>query len=93
MWNWIKITSKKDDLPPFNHVVMLYWKKDGKKYATTGCLRSLDADGYHWSTNDTMINIFDFLNVITDKELKPTHYCEIETPEDENDKPPVTKQG
>lgn len=85
MWNWIKITKKNDNLPPFKQPVVLYWKKDGKKYAITGWLKSIDAEGPHWSTtNNSKVSIFEFFDlVIQDKEVVPTHYCLFEPPEDD----------
>lgn len=90
MWNWIKIT--KDTLPPFGKTVMLFWKKDNKKYATTGQLKSIDADGAHWSRTQST-EIISFFNAILtgkdDSDLNPTHFCEIEVPADEEE--PKTK--
>jgi hypothetical protein len=91
MWNWKKITSDLNELPSFGKPVMLYWKEDKKKFAVVGLLKFMDAEGLHWGTNNSALNLFDFLDIVTSKELKPTHYCEIETPEDDDEKPPVTK--
>ncbi|MFA5366308.1 MAG: hypothetical protein WC333_00095 [Dehalococcoidia bacterium] len=88
MWNWKKITNDLNKLPPFGKPIVLYWKdKDKKKHAMIGCLKSVDAEGIHWGTSDTIITLFDLFNIVTDKELKPTHYCEIETPEDDIESP------
>jgi hypothetical protein len=88
MWNWIKITEKNDNLPPFKKPVVLYWKNEGKKYAIVGSLKSIDAEGPHWSsTNSSKISIFEFFDlVVQDREFKPTHYCLIEPPEDDDKK-------
>jgi hypothetical protein len=88
MWNWIKIKKENDNLPPFGKKVMLFWKKDGKKYATTGHLKSIDVDGAHWS-NTQSTEIINYFNAILtgkdDNDLHPTHYCVIEVPEDEEE--------
>ena len=81
-WNWIKITGLKD-LPPFNKSVMLYEYRDGREYAMVGCLKSIDADGYHWGTSNTQLfDISAIFNLKLEKkdEFKPTHWCEIERP-------------
>lgn len=89
MWNWKKITNDLNKLPPFGKKVVLYWKdKDKSEYAVIGCLKSMDAEGIHWGTSSTRTTFFDFLNVVADKELKPTHYCEVEVPEDDIETPP-----
>jgi hypothetical protein len=85
MWNWKKITQKIEDLPKFGKPVMLFWKKDNKKYATVGYLKSIDSDGYNWSYAQET-KVIDFINSIftgaIENNITPTHWCEIETPEE-----------
>ncbi len=85
MWNWIKITEKNDNLPPFKKPVVLFWKKDGKECAVVGWLKSIDAEGANWvTTYDSTVKIFELFDLIVrDMEVKPTHYCLVELPEDD----------
>ncbi|RPI84578.1 MAG: hypothetical protein EHM34_03365 [Nitrosopumilales archaeon] len=82
MWDWKKIKGI-ENLPPFNKVVALYWEKDGNKYATTGSLKSIDANGAHWTFGQSL-DLFDMFNLPDKNGDKPTHWCEIEIPAPEN---------
>ena len=85
-WNWIKIKTI-EDAPPFNVPVALYEEKNGNKYALIGMLTSIDANGYHWESNTDnsllgMFNLFNQLQVENKDKFNPSHWCEIEIPED-----------
>ena len=85
MWNWQKIEGIKN-LPEFDRTVLLYQKKDGKKYAVIGWLKSIDGNGAHWSYGYS----FDFFDVFkismpkTEDSFIPTHWCDVEPPKDES---------
>ncbi len=93
MWNWQKINKNNSgkfdinqlNLPDFKHSVLLYEKRDGKKYAMVGYLSSIDENGAHWSSNmvNSLDEIFSGIFASTKKEtFQPTHWCEIEIPEE-----------
>jgi hypothetical protein len=85
MWNWIKINEVKD-LPDFNKVVLLYQQSaDECKYVSVGYLKSIDADGFHWSycqSSDFLSEIFTLSSRPKKENFKPTHWCEIEDPKE-----------
>jgi hypothetical protein len=88
MWNWQKIDGIKN-LPEFDRTVLLYEKKDNKKYAIIGWLSSIEKDGAHWSFHNSMdfFNIFGIKSSVNDdKRFKPSHWCDVEPPVDENPK-------
>lgn len=89
MWNWKKIEGI-ETLPKFDRPVVLYQKKGEKKYALIGWLTAIDANGARWSYNNS-IDLFNLFNFATpakddDKTFKPTHWCDIEPPQDEEEK-------
>lgn len=79
-WNWQKIRNDKN-VPAFEKVVMLYEKRDDKHYCTVGYLKSIDKNGLHWQINPTN-DIFAGFGFIKN-DITPTHWCEIQIPEDE----------
>jgi hypothetical protein len=85
MWNWKKINTIKD-LPAFERPVLVYQKRDGKKYATVASLVSIDAKGAKWSFSfnslDAVFGGLFNLQTETKNDFVPTHWCDIEPPED-----------
>lgn len=86
MWNWKEIQGTKN-LPPFGRVVLLYWEKDGNKYAITGNLKSIDENGAHWTFGQT-VDIFNIFTMVSTKrdDNQPTHWCDVVIPSSEKSK-------
>lgn len=92
-WNWQKIDGVKNT-PKFDKQVLLLEKRGEKCFASVGNLKSIDSKGCHWAWGMRTGSIFDIFNFNfespvdeKDKEDKkeeftPTHWCEIQIPED-----------
>ena len=91
-WNWQKVVvpgTKQLNLPDFKKSVLLVEKREGKFYGVVGSLETLDIDGPHWSTNTDLFGqifggIFSTKPMKNVGEFKPSYWCEIQLPtEDE----------
>jgi hypothetical protein len=93
--NWIKIKEDNSNLPQFGKIVFLLEKKYEEPFehkVDAGKLISIDANGRHWSSSSQTLFDMDFSSIFgggnskkitKDKEsFNPTHYCEIEIPND-----------
>jgi hypothetical protein len=86
--NWIKINTEAEDkynLPNFKVTVLLAEKRPNMlTKVATGYLKSIDIQGPHWANeNNPLANMFN--GILGDNNANvfhPTHYCEIDTPED-----------
>ena len=93
-WNWQQIVVpgvEQLNLPKFKKSVLLVEKRGDKFYGVVGCLETLDIDGPHWSVGTDLFSqifgpIFATKPLKKSEELRPTHWCEIQLPE-EDEKP------
>ena len=88
--NWKKINLNhvdKANLPDFKVDVLLAQKIGDKEYSvTTGFLKSINSEGPHWSTKNHVVfnKLKEMLSTAdsTSNTFIPTHWSEIELPED-----------
>lgn len=82
-WNWQRINGTKN-VPDFgSSVLLLEMRDDDKNYAVVGSLKSIDAEGCHWSTQaNSVFDIFGagLFTPEIKSEFQPTHWCIVKLP-------------